>query len=212
MTVLIKGPPPIQKVADLKVNGVVQMYALLWESAYKDVRMDKRKDLPKSERRDCGGTSEWSIKGIADKLSLGKATVLKAMRALLEHGFISIDGMMPTGQGKHKRIFRVTPPDELENRRHAIDVMGPRFLDSSKYMTSSLEFNDAAVDDCSDEQFNDFLEEGYDPSFCGLWEGDFTQNVKDRLSTFTQQQTDAGARRTRQGVASSVEAAGLRAL
>ena len=161
MTVLIKGPPPIQKVADLKVNGVVQMYALLWESAYMDIRMDQRRKLPKSERRDCGGTSEWSIKGLADKLSLGKATVLNAMNALLENGFISIDGMMATGRGSQKRVFRVTPPNELDNRRHAIEVMGTQFLDTSRYMIPSQEFIDSSVDEYSDEEFNDFLELTY---------------------------------------------------
>ena len=185
MTVLIKGPPPIQQVAQLKTNGAVQMYALLWESAYMDIRIDRRRGLSKEERRDCGGTSEWSIKGIADFLGLGKATVLKAMNALLVNGFISIDGLTSTGSGSKKRVFRVTPPNELENRRHAIEIMGTDSLDPHSER-SAQEFNDSDVDQYSDESFLDFL------------------------STFSLQQTDAGARSTRQSVTTSVEADGLR--
>ena len=148
MTVLIKGPPPIREVAKLDTNGAVQMYALLWESAYMDIRMDKRKSLPWSERRDCGGTSEWSIKGIASELHLGKATVLKAMKALLENGFISIDGRITTGQGSTKRVFRVTPPNELEARRFAISIMGTQYLDTLS-VGSKTEWIDSpdAIDD-----------------------------------------------------------------
>ena len=172
------------------------MYALLWESAYKDVRIDResrRKKLPVSEYRDCGGTSEWSIKGIADFLCLGKATVLKAMTALLENGFISIDGRMSTGQGSQKRVFRVTAPSELEARRYAVSIMGTDRLDTqSSGIKTEWEDDDCmSTDDCTS-----FLEEEYDPGFGGLWEGDFSQNVRDRLDSFSsnkQQHTERRA-------------------
>ena len=90
MTVLLKGPPPIYEVAKLKINGAVEVYALLWESAYKDIRIDQRTKLPKNERRDCGGTSEWSIKGLADVLGLGKEKVRKAIKALLTQGLSAL--------------------------------------------------------------------------------------------------------------------------
>ena len=129
MTVLLKGPPPILEVAKLKVSGAVEVYALLWESAYKDIRIDQRKRLPKNERRDCGGTSEWSIKGLADVLGIGKEKVRKAIKALLNSGFISIDGLLPTQQGSKKRQFRVTHPGQLEARKAAIAIMGTEYLD-----------------------------------------------------------------------------------
>ena len=128
MTVLLKGPAPILEVAKLKVSGAVEVYALLWESAYKDIRIDQRKRLPKNERRDCGGTSEWSIKGLADVLGIGRDKVRKAIKALLNSGFISIDGLLATQQGSKKRQFRVTHPGQLEARRAAIEIMGTDHL------------------------------------------------------------------------------------
>ena len=133
MTVLLKGPPPIYEVAKLKISGAVEVYALLWESAYKDIRIDQRKKLPKNERRDCGGTSEWSIKGLADVLGLGKEKVRKAIKALLTSGFVSIDGRLPTHQGSKKRQFRVTYPGQPEARKAAIEIMGIQFLDKQHW-------------------------------------------------------------------------------
>ena len=146
MTVLLKGPPPIFEVAKLKVGGAVEVYALLWESAYKDIRIDQRKKLPKNERRDCGGTSEWSIKGLADVLGLGKEKVRKAIKALLTSGFVSIDGLLPTHQGSKKRLFRVTHPGQLEARKAAIEIMGIEFLDKqvcyNKVESDQYDFTD----------------------------------------------------------------------
>lgn len=130
MTVLLKGLPPIYEVAKLKISGAVEVYALLWESAYKDIRIDQRKKLPRIERRDCGGTSEWSIKGLADVLGLGKEKVRKAVKVLLTLGHISIDGLISTQSGSKKRQFRVTHPGQLEARRAAIEIMGIEFLDN----------------------------------------------------------------------------------
>ena len=137
MTVLLKGPAPILEVAKLKVSGAVEVYALLWESAYKDIRIDQRKRLPKNERRDCGGTSEWSIKGLADILGIGREKVRKAIKALLNSGFISIDGLLPTQQGSKKRQFRVTHPGQLEARRAAIEIMGTEYLDKQVWCKRS---------------------------------------------------------------------------
>mgnify|MGYP001204812221 CR=1 FL=1 len=156
MTVLLKGPPPIYEVAKLKINGAVEVYALLWESAYKDIRIDQRKKLPKIERRDCGGTSEWSIKGLADVLGKGREKVRKAIKALLNSGFISIDGLLPTQQGSKKRQIRVTHPGQLEARRAAIEIMGAEYLDKqvwSKiggYNPYDHESNEETVEDEQD--------------------------------------------------------------
>ena len=82
-TIILDGPPPIEEVSELRVNGAVAVYALLFESAYKDRRWDNRRDLPWEERRDCGGLSHWSVKGLASQLKLGRETVRKAVDALL---------------------------------------------------------------------------------------------------------------------------------
>ena len=89
--VFIETPPPIYEVAQLKVNGAVQVYALMFESSFKDKQYDKAgraKGLGWKDLRDTGGRSEWSVKGLSDCLRLGKTTVLKAIDALLDHGFI----------------------------------------------------------------------------------------------------------------------------
>lgn len=151
MTVLLKGPPPIQQVAELNVPGAVEVYALLWESAFKDIRMDPRKGIHPSERRDCGGTSTWSITGIADKLHIGKLKVGKAITALLNSGYISVDGLIPTTQGSKKRQFRVTHPNQLEARQAAIGVMGTEYLDKTHTPRQWSE-------DVSSDSFLEFLE------------------------------------------------------
>ena len=122
--IILDGPPPIEEVSELRVKGAVAIYALLWESSYKDRRWDKRRDLPWEERRDCGGTTHWTIKGLADKLMMGKATVMKALDALLSSGFVQIIRWEQTERGSANRVFRVTQPNQLESVRHAISIMG----------------------------------------------------------------------------------------
>ena len=68
MAVLLVGScPPMVEVFDLgRECGPV--YALLWESAFNDVS-----GRGKSAQ---GGTTAWSVKGIASQCGLGKATVI----------------------------------------------------------------------------------------------------------------------------------------
>ena len=151
--VLIKTPPPIFEVAQLKVNGAVQVYALMFESAFKDKQYDKRgraKGLAWKDLRDTGGRSEWSVKGLADCLRLGKTTVNKAIDALLDHGFISFDGFISTRNGSPKRIYRVTPVDLLKANRHALEILGKPSTRRPK--------PPKRPDLCIDETFLDFLE------------------------------------------------------
>ena len=125
--VFIETPPPIYEVAQLKVNGAVQVYALMFESSFKDKQYDtagRARGLNWKDLRDTGGRSEWSVKGLADCLRLGKAAVGKAIDALMDHGFISFDGFISTGKGSPKRIYRVTPADQLEAKRQAIQTLG----------------------------------------------------------------------------------------
>ena len=125
--VFINTPPPIYEIAQLKTTGAVQVYALMFESAFKDKQYDiagRKKGRPWTELRDTGGRSEWSVKGLADCLRLGKSTVNKAIEVLIDHGFISFDGFMSTCKGSPKKIYRVTPVDQLEAKRAAIEIMG----------------------------------------------------------------------------------------
>ena len=125
--VCIKTPPPIYEVAQMKVNGAVQVYALMFESAFKDKQYDlagRRKRLAWENLRDVGGRSEWSVKGLAGCLGLGKTTVYKAIDALLDQGFISFDGFISTGKGSPKKLYRVTPVDQLDARRHVLKIIG----------------------------------------------------------------------------------------
>ena len=69
MTVILKDTvPPIIEVADLGYAAVA-VYSLLYQSAYQDQRYDKRNCV---RRRDCGGTTNWSHKGIANMLHMGR--------------------------------------------------------------------------------------------------------------------------------------------
>ena len=125
--VFLKTPPPIYEIAKLRVKGAVQVYALMFESAFKDKQYDmagRRSKLPWQDLRDTGGRSEWSIKGLSDCLRLGKATVNVAISELLDHGFISFDGYMSTGKGSKKKVYRVTPVGQLKAKRHAIGITG----------------------------------------------------------------------------------------
>lgn len=144
-TVILDGPPPILDVSSLGVSGAVEVYALLFESAYKDRRLDRRATLPWSERQDCGGTSEWSIKGLASQLNLGKAKVGKAIDALLDAGFIQVLKFIPSHNGSYKRLFRVTKFNQLEAVRYSISIMGEPFGKTSS------DYKARIVDDDVDE-------------------------------------------------------------
>ena len=73
------------------------------------------------------------------------------------HGFISVDGLIPTGKGSPKRLFRVTPPSELDNRRAAISVMGTESLDSC-HLPRTQDFLDPSDPLEEDPGFTAFLE------------------------------------------------------
>jgi hypothetical protein len=97
------------------------VYALLWESAFKD-------ETGKGGGAQ-GGITAWSVKGIALQCCLGKSTVISALKKLLDAGFIQYAGW-GWGNGSRKRRWRVTHPKHLKAVRHAISVMG---LPSLKY-------------------------------------------------------------------------------
>lgn len=115
------------------------VYGLLWESAFKDVSGKKaRKPLRDFRRKGVhhwaeglderqGGTTNWSNKGLADRAGIGKTTVIKALKKLLDAGFIQYAGWS-WGNGFRKRRWRVTHPADIEAVRYAISVMGPPSL------------------------------------------------------------------------------------
>ena len=109
--ILTDAKPPLVEVSKLK-GKASQVYSVLWSSAIKDVRGD------------CGGTTTWSIKAIADTLGLTRKTTKVAVDKLLDNGFIQHIGKAHSHDGKYHSIFRVTHPSQLDSVRYAIDVMG----------------------------------------------------------------------------------------
>ena len=88
MTLILRGTvPPIIEISRLGYAAVA-VYSLLYQSAYQDQRYDSRKCIRVSETRDCGGTTNWSHKAIAETLQMGKAKVIASIDLLLDSGFI----------------------------------------------------------------------------------------------------------------------------
>ena len=85
--------PPIMEVAKLGYAAVA-VYSLLKQSAYQDQKFDSRKYLKSQDRRDCGGTTNWSHKAIAETLGMGKAEVIDSINLLLDNAFIQHEGFM----------------------------------------------------------------------------------------------------------------------
>ena len=55
MTVILKDTvPPVTEIAKLGYAAVA-VYSLMYQSAYQDLRVDKRKYRKWQDRRDCGG-------------------------------------------------------------------------------------------------------------------------------------------------------------
>jgi len=109
--ILTDAQPPLLEVSKLK-GKAAQVYGVLWQSAVQDVRGD------------CGGTTEWSIKGIADFTGSCRKAVRKALCVLLDSGLISAENYVASEVGSEHTIFRVTHPNQLEAVRHAISIMG----------------------------------------------------------------------------------------
>ena len=110
MTVILKDTvPPIIEVSELGYAAVA-VYSLLYQSAYQDQHYDQRQCVC---RRDCGDTTHWTHKGLADKLGMGKKKVIESIDALLDNGFIQFAGMLTSSRGSKKRLYRVVHPTML---------------------------------------------------------------------------------------------------
>ena len=120
MTVILKNTvPPILEVAELGYAAVA-VYSLLYQSAYQDQRYDQRNCVL---RMDCGGTTHWTHKGIADKLGMGKKKVLESIEALLDHGFIQFAGMLKSSRGSQQRLYRVVHPAMIDTVRAVMQLL-----------------------------------------------------------------------------------------
>ena len=187
MAVILKGAtPPLQEVS--KLGGMAsRVYGILWESAVVDVRYDNRLHLPWEQRRDCGGTTEWTVKGLSKHMGSCHKDVSKAIAKLMDHGFISVVGYAPSKAGSKHTIFRVTHPDELENTRRVIDIMGEPSERWKRQIKSKKMVYEGEIWDLT----NDPVHWGnFDPNYCGLYElsgDDFATEVNTRLAKFKAQ-------------------------
>ena len=104
-SVILDGPPPIQRIIkDIESVSAqtIAIYAHLWESAYWAQNIDRAGREFWSDRRDTGGTTHWSIDGLAKQLRIGHTTAEKAINSLINHGFIRVLHFVPTKKGKRK--------------------------------------------------------------------------------------------------------------
>ena len=108
-----KASAMFNQVAALGGHTPLQVYAVLWEAAANDVRGD------------CGGTTSYSIKGLAAEIGRTRETVSAALNKLLDAGFIQIAGEEQNKGGSNNTVWRVTHPKMLAAVRYSIEVMGP---------------------------------------------------------------------------------------
>ena len=113
MILLDKCEPPLSEVAMLGSNPL-RVYVILFESAKSD------------NRGDCGGTTSWTIKGLANELGSTRRTVSNALDKLVDAGYIQIIGETRNKGNSHSTIWRVTHPEMLEHVRYSISMMGDK--------------------------------------------------------------------------------------
>ena len=115
--------PPLVQVA--KLGGLCsQVYAVLWESAYKDVRRDPGLHQQWAARRDCGGTTEWTVKGIANELGSCRKRVGKAIDQLLDNGFIIAERQIQVDQCDAVLGFGSQNASKVDRRAGRSDAAG----------------------------------------------------------------------------------------
>ena len=136
MVLLDKVQPPLNDVALLGSNPL-RVYVILFEAAQQDVRGN------------AGGTTSWTIKGMASELGIKRETVSRALNKLLDAGYIQIAGEQRNRDSSHSTIWRVTHPEMLDAVRYSIELMGApserlkkmrtkqKKVDTSKYYEST---------------------------------------------------------------------------
>ena len=120
MSVILKDTvPPIIEVAEFGYAAVA-VYSLLCQSAYQGQWYDKKNYV---KRKNCGGTTNWSRKGIANKLHIGKQKALECIDVYLDNGFIQLQAFMTSSMGSKCRIHRVVHPNMLEIVRNMMPII-----------------------------------------------------------------------------------------
>jgi biotin operon repressor len=112
---------PSRAVAKLGPN-VLAVYRLLWESAKRDVRPDRRFDRPWDNRQDCAGVTAWTHKGLALKLGISRPTVDRAIDALLDNGYITVVGLEESAFGRPHRLYRVFHPSMIPAQQSILNL------------------------------------------------------------------------------------------
>ena len=102
--------PPLRDVAMLGSNPL-RVYVVLFEAAQAD------------NRGECGGTTSWTIKGLANELGVKRETVSRALNKLLDSGYIQITGEAKNKGNSNSTVWRITHPEMLERVRYSIEMM-----------------------------------------------------------------------------------------
>ncbi len=105
--------PPLLDVARLGSNPL-RVYSLLFEAAKAD------------NRGECGGTTSWTIKGLASELGVKRETASRALNKLLDSGYIQITGEAKNKGNSNSTIWRVTHPEMLDRVRYSIEMMADK--------------------------------------------------------------------------------------
>lgn len=122
--ILTKANPLLMSASQRCGALSMAVYAFLWESAKKQVNYDNQLHLPWKDRRDTGGTTSWSITGLADALKITRKTIKSAIDKLLDAGFIQHINQVPSSTGKYHSVFRVTHPNHYSAVIHAMNIIG----------------------------------------------------------------------------------------
>lgn len=123
--ILTNAEPMLAEVNKELGKKATQIYLFLWDLAVRDVEYDPRKHLPWHMRRDCGGTTYVSVRGVSDYLKMSHNTVQKHLNSLLDLGFIQISAVTKVN-GYDRVVWRVTHPKMMDAVRYSIDVMGDK--------------------------------------------------------------------------------------
>ena len=173
--------PPLQDVS--KLGGKAsQVYGVLWASALMDNRPDPQKHLPWEQRRDCGGTSEWTVTGLADHLKACKKSIRRALCVLLDEGFIQVQGYGNSKTGTKHTIWRVTHPDYLEACRSALCFMGTPSLKWKEQMEAKRYIYQGEIWDITNDPVD--WPKHFDPNYFGLYGKDYAKKVTQRVAFF----------------------------
>ena len=123
MAVLLNDvAPPIRENSSLGYAAVA-VYSLLSESAHRERNFTRAMG---GQFQITGGASYWSHKAIAQTLKLGKATVLTAVDALIDNGYIQVIGYSRPPKGSLQRVYRVIHPWHVVEQRKVLDIIGGR--------------------------------------------------------------------------------------